>query len=452
MKYNDFETARNIASAVSKLGGRAYYVGGFVRDRLLGIDNKDIDIEVHGVTYPDLKSLLDSMGGCSVMGTAFGIFSLKGSDIDIALPRLETATGRGHRDFEVFTDPFIGPEAAARRRDFTVNALMQDVLTGEILDFFHGRDDLRDGVLRHVNDVSFAEDPLRVLRAAQFAARFSFSIAPETLALCENMDLSTLSRERVMGELEKALCKAEKPSVFFEVLREIGQLDYWFPELAALISVPQNPVFHPEGDVWTHTMRTLDCAAGLRNTALNPKAFMLSALCHDLGKAVTTEEINGAIHAYEHEVAGLSIAEAFLRRLSSEAALLKYVRSMTALHMRPNILVTQGSSEKAYMRMFDSAPVPEDLILLAKADWFGSSCPSDYAPVEAVLREKLALYRSRLETPGVRGADLIEAGFKPGPEFSAALDFARKLQLNGVERREALSQTLGQLKAGAFKT
>ncbi|MBQ1907091.1 MAG: tRNA nucleotidyltransferase, partial [Firmicutes bacterium] len=249
--------AAEIASRVSERGGRAYYVGGFVRDAVLGIENKDIDIEVHGIEPADLFSLLSELGEPLSYGSSFGIYSVKGSGIDVALPRTERATGRGHRDFEVFCDPYLGPEKAARRRDFTMNALMKDVLSGEILDFFGGMEDIRRGIIRHVDDRSFAEDPLRVLRAAQFAARFGFKVAPETVRLCSRMDLTALSRERVEGEMRKALEKAEKPSVFFEFLRETGQLGFWFPELEALIGVEQDPRFHPEGDVWVHSMEVL---------------------------------------------------------------------------------------------------------------------------------------------------------------------------------------------------
>jgi len=241
---------RKIAELVSEAGGRTFYVGGFVRDKILGIENKDVDIEVHGIKPEILLDILRSVGEPLSYGSSFGIYSLKGSHIDIAMPRMEHATGRGHRDFEVFVDPFIGLEAAALRRDFTMNAAFEDVLTGEIIDPFDGRRDLANGIIRHVNDQSFTEDPLRVLRAAQFASRFELQIAEETVVLCKNIDVSTLSRERVEEELKKALLNGKKPSVFFEVLREMDQLDIWFPELKSCIEVEQDPKFHPEGNVW----------------------------------------------------------------------------------------------------------------------------------------------------------------------------------------------------------
>ena len=231
--------AGQIAEAAAAAGGRAYYVGGFVRDRLMQAENKDVDIEVHGISFRELEQILSRFGEQKVMGASFGIFGLKHYDLDIAMPRSEKATGRGHKDFEVYVDPFIGPEKAALRRDFTINAMMQDVLTGEVLDFYGGREDLEAGLIRHVNDATFVEDPLRVLRAAQFAARFEFRIADETRALCRGMDLTALSKERIMGELEKALLKARSPSVFFEELGRIGQLKTWFPEIAKIPEMPE---------------------------------------------------------------------------------------------------------------------------------------------------------------------------------------------------------------------
>jgi len=272
-----------IAESVKAAGGNTYYVGGFVRDRLLGIDNKDVDIEVHGVAPDKLMHILSEAGEPLSYGRSFGIYSLKGQSIDIAMPRREYAVSdrskpRGHRDFEIEVDPYIGTYEAARRRDFTVNALMEDVLTGEITDHFGGRSDLEAGVIRHIDDITFSEDPLRVLRGAQFAARFGFQIAPETVDLCRGIDISSLTRERVTEEMKKALLKAERPSVFFEELRKMNQLSVWFPELEALIGVEQDPVFHPEGDVWVHTMEVLDRAASNRARASTRASYTFRML------------------------------------------------------------------------------------------------------------------------------------------------------------------------------
>lgn len=438
----DQKMAREIARLVAAQGGRTFYVGGFVRDALLHKENKDVDIEVHGVSPKCLEDILDSLGQRMTIGESFGIFGLKGYDLDIAMPRKEEARGQGHKDFDIFVDPFIGTEAAARRRDFTFNALMQDVLTGEIVDHFGGVEDLKQGVLRHVNDHSFAEDPLRVLRAGQFAARFGFRAAEETVALCRRMDLGHLPRERIEGELKKALLKAEKPSIFFEVLRQMEQLDHWFPELKALIGVQQNPVYHSEGDVWTHTMMVIDEAAKLRHRAANPYWFMLAAVTHDFGKAVCTEEKNGVLHAYLHEVKGLPIAEAFLRRITGEVKLIEYVLNLTEYHMKPNTVAGARSAVKVTTRMFDQSADPEGLICLALADDRGRITQAPATDHEAFLMERLAIFRELMARPYVMGRDLVEAGLKPSVEFTEILKHAHKLRLAGVPKESALKQTL----------
>lgn len=438
----DRQMAMQIARLAAAHGGHTYYVGGFVRDALLGKENKDVDIEVHGITPHCLEEILDSLGQRMAIGESFGIFGLKGYSLDIAMPRKEEARGQGHRDFDVFVDPFIGTEAAARRRDFTINALMQDVLTGQIVDHFQGVAHLDSGVLRHVNDDSFTEDPLRVLRAAQFASRFGFRVAEETIDLCRRMELSHLPRERIEGELKKALLKAEKPSVFFEVLREMDQLDFWFPELKALIGVTQNPVFHSEGDVWTHTMMVLDEAAKLRHRAADPYWFMLAAVTHDLGKAVCTEEKDGVLHAYRHEIAGLPLAETFLRRITRESKLISYVLNLVEFHMKPNTVAAAGSAPKVTTRMFDRSADPEGLICLALADDRGRITQAPATDYEAFLYGRLEIFRELMAKPYVMGRDLIEAGLKPGAEFTDILNHAHKLRLAGIPKDSALVQTL----------
>ena len=438
--------ARAIAEAVFARGGVCYYVGGYVRDALLGIENKDIDMEVHGVSPSVLEDILKDFGEVITIGASFGIYNLKGCSLDIAMPRKETARGTGHRDFDVVVNPFIGTEKAALRRDFTINALMQNVLTGEITDHFGGRADLEKGVIRHVNDSSFAEDPLRVLRAAQFAARFDFEIAEETVALCSAMDLTALSKERIETELEKALLKADKPSVFFEILRKMNQLDYWFKELKDVIGVPQNPQFHAEGDVWTHTMMVLDQAAKYRDKAENPKGFMLAALCHDYGKAVCTQVVDGRIRSIGHETEGLPLVEAFLNRITSETKLINYVLNLCALHMKPNALAAMNAGVKSTNKMFDQAQDPTALVYMAMADNYGRIMANGITPHEDFLFQRLEIYKDVMSKPFVQGRDLIESGLEPNEKFSEYLDYAHKLRLAGVDKESALKQTLAYVR------
>ncbi len=441
---------KRIANRVQEAGGRAYYVGGFVRDRLLGIRSKDVDIEIHGITPDRLISILKEFGEPLSFGQSFGIYSLPGQDIDIAMPRRERASGasegsaRGHRDFEIEVDPFLGTYEAAKRRDFTFNALMEDVLTGDIIDHFGGMDDLRAGVIRHIDDKTFVEDPLRVLRAAQFAARFEMTPAPETVELCRSIDLSALSRERVEEELRKALLKADKPSIFFNVLREMDQLSVWFRELEQLIGIEQDPVFHPEGDVWIHTMEVIDRAAAFRDKVSDPYAFMLLALTHDLGKITATEFVKGRIHAYEHEIQGVPLAETLLKRITGEKAVTDYVLNMLPLHMRPNIAAYSKPSVKSTNRMFDAALAPEDLIYFAIADHPVFSGEERFTGDTDFLLERLDTYRKMMAEPYVMGRDLIEAGLAPGEEFSELLAYAHKLRLAGIDKENALKQVLAQ--------
>jgi len=438
----NIKTSLLLAEKIAKMGGRAYYVGGFVRDRLQGIENKDLDIEVHGVAPDRLEEILSSSGGYISAGKSFGVYKLAHHSIDVAMPRKEILTGKGHRDFKVDVDPFIGTEKAAIRRDFTVNAIMQDILTGEIIDHFGGINDLKRRILRHVNDNAFGEDPLRVLRGAQFAARFNFSIAPETVELCKKIDLKNLSSERVFDELRKALLKAEKPSIFFERLREMNHLSQWFPEVEKLIGIPQHSIYHKEGDVWTHTMMVLDEAAKVRDRADYPLYFMISALVHDFGKITCTEFIKGDYHAYSHETEGIPLVKNFLHRITNEHALSSYVLNMTKLHMKPHTVVADNSSLKATNKMFDNAKSPNDLILLALCDGMGKIPAKDSEKAERFLRERLGVFREYMSRPYVTGQDLIEAGIKPGEEFTELLRYAHKLHLAGLNKEDALKQVL----------
>ena len=436
----DLQMARQIAQCVAQAGGSTYFVGGYVRDLVLKRDCKDIDLEIHGIAPETLDEILRELGEPVTMGRSFGIMGLRHYGLDIAMPRKDGAGSRG------LVNPFVGTRKAASRRDLTMNALMQDVLTGEIVDHFGGLYDLEKGIIRHVDDVTFAEDPLRVLRAAQFAARFGFEVAEETVALSKRLDLSALSAERVWGELEKALLKAERPSVFLEVLRRMGQLGSWFPEVEALIGVEQERAFHPEGDVWNHTMQVVDLAAKLRHQAVQPLAVMTAALCHDLGKPMTTQVIDGRIRALGHEEAGVSVADTFLARMTKEVRLRKYVANMVQLHMRPNIMAAQGSSVKSMCKMYDRSACPEDLLLLAQADCCSRPNAAAYDETKAFLEKNLTLYRERMARPYVMGADLVEAGFEPGTDFKETLDYAHKLRLAGVEKGDALRQSIAYIR------
>ncbi|HEU5101327.1 MAG TPA: HD domain-containing protein [Roseiflexaceae bacterium] len=238
-----------ILQAIQSAGGRPLIVGGAVRDWLMGNEVKDFDIEVYGISIERLFDLLASFGRVDAVGRSFGILKMRmpyGHELDISLPRRESKVGAGHRGFLAEPDPTMTPREAAARRDFTWNAL---ALTpeGELLDFFGGAADLSAGIIRHTTE-AFAEDPLRVLRAMQFAARFDMRLAPETAALSRTLlpEAATLASERLWGEWQKWALKGRKPSAGLRVLAETGWLSL-YPELEALIGCPQDPVWHPEG-------------------------------------------------------------------------------------------------------------------------------------------------------------------------------------------------------------
>lgn len=459
---NNYDFAVQIAKEVNEIGGTAYFVGGCVRDSILGIPNKDIDIEIHNVTPYILKNILKGLGNVQsrTVGNNFGIYNIDGYDLDIALPRKETAIGKGHKDFRIDVDAYLPLKDSARRRDFTINALMENVLTGEIKDYFGGLDDLHNGIIRHIDDSTFIEDPLRVLRACQFTARFNFKIAPETINLCKTMDLSTLPKERIAGELTKALLKAKKPSVFFNSLYECGQTE-WFKEVYALKGIKQNSVYHPEGDVYVHTMSVLDQARELFSTGIdnpdNHLPFMLSALCHDFGK-VNTTEINskGRLCALKHEITGIPIANDFLNRIYNNKGFTKYVDNMIEYHMKAHNCFNNRSRTRTTNLMFDKLLYPKDFIQLVYADSTGHDLDNlDNKQFNMFLEKAMAEsgflidryfdYGKRISEPHITADDLIELGLKPSPLFTTILDKTWNMHLKGIKKEHVLKQIVNEL-------
>ena len=417
---NDF--VRDLATKVAQAGGRVYYVGGYVRDQILGKENKDIDIEVHGISQDKLYETLSQYGKVDLQGKSFGVFRVGRYDIDISQPRRERKTGEKHTDFDVDVDPFMGTKEAAKRRDFTMNALMKDVITGEVIDHFGGLDDIKNRRIKHVDDKTFTEDSLRVFRAAQFAARFGFDVAPETKKLMSTLDLSELPRERVNEEMKKAMTKSEKPSIFFDVLKETNQLDVWFPEVKRLINSPQNEHYHPEGDTYVHTMMVIDNLAKVKKNTEKPYELILGGLCHDFGKPATlTWNEQKQVHQnIGHAEAGLPIAEEFLDRVVHDNSVKDYVLEVVKNHDEPLKLFTMKSKNIKTNKFFDGLKNPEDLILVTCADRTNAS-ESEVEYYKDWLTDKLSEYKDLMKEPQVMGRDLIELGMKPSPEFSEIL-------------------------------
>lgn len=434
----------DIALRAKELGGRAMLVGGCVRDGLLGIPSADIDCEVYGLAPDALRALAAQFGDVDDSGEKYGIFALRGEGIDLAVPRTERRTGPHHGDFEVLPDPTLSFEKAASRRDFTVNAILRDVLTGEIVDPFGGQADLKNHILRAVPGAGFEEDPLRVLRGAQFAARYDLTVDEATMEKMRRMPTDALSPARVMSETKKALMQSAHPEVYFDILRRAGALEVWFQELAALIGVRQNPKYHPEGDAYVHTMLVLRAAAEMREAAQKPLNLMLAALVHDLGKAATTtQDQNGNYHSCEHEIAGVPLLSAMLSRIGAGKDMLAYCENMCRLHMRTHICFYMNLGEERTNLLFDESVCPHDLVLLAVCDARGKGGRIEKSDEEEqFLKERLAAYEKALSMPMPSGDMLIAQGMKAGRGMAQALKEARRLRLCGAGLEDAICQTV----------
>ncbi|MGN0772679.1 MAG: CCA tRNA nucleotidyltransferase [Candidatus Ventricola sp.] len=439
---NGQEMIRAIARRVQASGGRALLVGGCVRDALLGRESADIDCEVHGVSPDALRALLGAFGEIDESGRAYGIYTIKNAGIDVALPRTEMRTGPGHKDFAVAVDPQLSPAQAAARRDFTVNAIMRDALTGEYVDPLGGMEDLAHGVLRAVPGDGFEDDPLRVLRGAQFAARFRLTPDEETIRRMRRMPTDRLSAARVYAEMNKALLTAQEPDVFFRVLRDANALEPWFAELAALLGVQQNPLHHPEGDAFEHTLLTLRAAAEEKDKSSHPLHFMLAALTHDLGKAVSAaQDEHGSWHAAGHAETGIPLCGAMLAHLGAPRAAIRYAQDMCRLHMRVHTGYYTQADEAWMNLLFDESVCAKDLALLAVCDTRGTGKPRENADrEEAFVMDRLASYERIVSGPMPDARMLMAAGISPGPGMKAALDEARRRVLCGEALQTACAQ------------
>ena len=427
-----------IAKAVGDAGGRALVVGGWVRDHLLGVRSKDVDIEVFGLDVGRLEALLAGFGTVHAVGRAFGVFRVGGIDADFSLPRRDSKHGPGHRGFDVAPDPSLEFTEAARRRDLTVNSIGIDPLIGDVLDPHGGRRDLARGVLRATDPTHFPEDPLRGLRVAQLAARLEMTPDEELVALCRTLDLSELSGERVFDEFTKLLLRAAKPSLGFHVLEDTGQLRF-FPELDALRGVPQDPEWHPEGDVWVHTLMVLDVAATLRGATPGDEdlALMLGALCHDLGKPATTEQVDGRIRSYRHDVEGVTPTRALLTRMRAPGALVDKVAALVEHHLAPALFIKNRAAAKGYRRLarkLERAGVSIDLLVrVARADHLGRTTDDALAGRFDAGDEFLAAARAHsvehaATRDAVLGRHLVARGMRPSPAFGPILERCREIQ------------------------
>ena len=437
------EQVIELALACRQIGGRAMLVGGCVRDEMLGVEPAEHDVEVYGIEPVRLRELLDSFGPVDAVGEAFTVYKL-GQGIDITLPRREKKTGPGHKGFVIEGDPEMGFEEASRRRDFTVNAMLKDPLTGEVVDPFDGEADLKINLLRAVSEETFPEDSLRVLRAAQFVSRYGFEIESSTADLCRGIALDDLPKERIWGEMEKLLIRGENPFLGLKAVYDLDIAKKIFPELQSLVGVPQEYDWHPEGNVDVHTMLVVQEARKLIDELSHPKkvTVMLGAVCHDFGKPPTTEFREGRIRSIAHDEAGVVPTEEFLDRLGIHTIGGYDVRSqvvaLVRFHLKPGEFYKSKPGDGAFRRL--ARKVEADLLYrVAKADslgrnadwvprdkWFGSEAQEWF--IERVRELEV---ENSAPKPILMGRHLIELGMSPSPKFKRIIEQVYELQLDG---------------------
>ncbi|MBU2510102.1 polynucleotide adenylyltransferase [bacterium] len=435
------KTLHQIAEKIDREGGRAILVGGAVRDYLFGIENKDLDVEVFGLHYNQLISILKKYGKVSAVGKAFGVLklSIDGDHFDFSLPRNDVKTGSGHRGFHITTNPEMTFKEAASRRDFTLNAIGYDIMQGELLDEFNGRHDLNQRVLRVVDPETFAEDPLRVLRGIQFAARFRLSLLEETKTIFKELvdSLDELPRERIFKELKKLFLKSKHPSIGFSLADETGINKKLFPELNALHKITHNPHWYPPIDAWTHTLRTIDEASKQKyGDDFDDLSVMFASLCLEFAKLNRSEFVD------EKKWVGLNldkcptITKCFMQRLTNEARLIETVDTLVQeYHSMDSLFKSSKVTNGDVRRLSLKVDIPL-LVRVAQADFYArfntKDRPHIFPAGEWLIKRYhgLKLFSKRNLQPILLGRHLIDLGLKPGPFFGKILNNAYQKQLD----------------------
>lgn len=432
-----------IISATPKFQ-RAFLVGGCIRDWLLGIPNKDFDIEVYGVSFGELVEALSRHGKPDLVGRSFGVAKLttvSGINFDFSIPRRDSKIAPGHKGFETTFDPDITPEQGATRRDFTINSLMYDLRDRRLLDFFGGQDDLNRRILRHTSG-AFTEDPLRVLRGMQFVSRFGLTAAPETVELCRRIKSGyhELAIERVREEWFKWASKSSTPSHGLKFLVSTGWIEH-FEELETLIATPQDPEWHPEGDVFTHTCHCCDALVelpGWRESSFKERIILsFATLAHDFGKPETTHRTvkhgKERIVSPGHEEAGGRKAKKFLKRIRISKSIVERVIPLVRNHLA-HLQTTSDRSVRRLAKRLQPESI-ENLCLVLAADHFGRPphakiLPTTITSLQAKAKE-LEIEKSAPK-PILRGRELVAIGLEPGPQIGPILKDAYDAQLDGA--------------------
>ena len=424
----------------------------------MGFEPKDLDVEVYGLAVEGLEKALAPFK-VDAVGKSFGVLkvTIEGETFDVSLPRRESKEGRGHKGFLISADPTMSPEEAASRRDFTVNTVGWDYVTGTLIDFHGGVADIKAKVLRHTSP-AFAEDPLRVLRGCQFMARFGFTMEPETVALCRSLagELASLPVERLWVEWTKLLVKGREPSRGLYALVETGAIDL-FPEVKALLNVPQEFEWHPEGadhplgSLWVHNCMVTDMATKVldQDGVTDPEErliVMLGAFCHDLGKPSTTKFERDRWRSLGHEEAGEAPTRSFLARIGAPPGVIEAVVPLVMHHLKPFVFGrAPHASDSAVRRLALKAPMVR-LCRVARADFWGRTTKEALAVVDSreIAETKWLLakahelaVRDAAPKPILGGRHLLELGFKPGKNMGTMIKAAFEAQLDGTFGDEA---------------
>ncbi|MDH4085874.1 MAG: HD domain-containing protein [Nitrospira sp.] len=425
---------RRIEQLVRRAGGRTWLVGGSVRDLVLGQQPRDLDLEVTGVPPGQVHALLTEHFSVQFVGKAFAVFKLQGLPVDLSIPSRMLSDDTSLPGLLRQADPDMPIDEALARRDFTMNAMAWDPDTMELRDPFNGRGDLDARILRHASS-RFAEDPLRVLRGMQLAARFELTVAPETVALCRTLSQESQPSERLWEEWKKLLLQGRKPSLGLQFLRHCGWLRF-YPELAALEGCPQDPNWHPEGDVWIHTLHCLDWFAAER-TGDEPDDLVvgLAVLCHDFGKPATTKEEYGHVTSRGHESEGAGPTKRFLERLTKQHDLINEVVPLVLCHLRPRALHDANASDSAVRRLARQVQRIDRLVRVARADHAGRP-PKQFDGFPAgewlLARARQLEVDRQTPSPIIMGRHLLELGIQPGPDMGRLVDDCYEAQLDGV--------------------
>jgi len=445
-------TLRRIEESVRRNGGRTWVVGGTVRDLMRGQQPRDLDLEVTGLPPGQLHALLSEQFSVQFVGKAFSVFKLQGLPVDISIPScLHSAETTSVPGLLRQADPNMPIDEALARRDFTINAMAWDPDTKELRDPFNGREDLAAGRLRHVSH-QFVEDPLRVLRGMHLVARFELSAAPDTVVLCQTLSQEGHPSERLWEEWKKLLLLSRRPSLGLHFLKQCGWLRF-YPELAALQDCPQDPYWHPEGDVWVHTLHCLDwCAAERTGTERDDLIVGLAVLCHDFGKPATTKDDGGHITSRGHESEGTRPTTDFLERLTTQQDVIDDVVPLVQCHLRPRALFDVQASDGAIRRLAKQVTRIDRLVRVARADHAGRP-PKVFDGFPAgdwLLARATALAVDRqVPLPIIMGRHLLELGVQPGPDMGRVLDDCFEAQLDGefLTLDEGLAYTKRKLSA-----